>query len=261
MHRILLSSLAALFVIGCGSLPEAAEGDRSAGREVPTEPSEASESDETSESTDPNDICPPPDWALLDDLLRDVGFQYDGDVEDTLAADLGEVVITPAATGVPIELCGLGYQLFSTDGSYDNTLVFAWSGLDSAAGTAENLLALRAPRLADPGARTVDPLSPFGLPGWYVFGDGVADTTFFAEDATVSVTRVTLDPATAEDCGVWEKSATCTFGEVEGALEMSSRGYPGVDMDFRPPASGGAASLTDFDVTFDVPVFRQAIDR
>ncbi len=255
MNRVLLSSLAALFVVGCDSLPKALEGDLSGGREVLDEP------EEPEEPAEPNGICATPDWALLDDLLREVGFDYDGDVYDTLAQDLGEVAITAAATGARVELCGFAYQLFSEDGSYDNTLVFAWSGLDTAAGTADNLFAFRAPRLADPGARTVDPLSPFGLPGWYVFGDGVADTTFFAEDATVSVTGVTLDTSTEEDCGVWEKSAICTFGQVEGALDLSSRGYPGIDMDFRPPGSGGAPTLTDFDVTFDLPVFRQAIER
>ncbi len=252
MNRVLLSSVAALFVVGCELLPEAVEGDLAVGRGALDEPAQPAES---------NNNCETPDWALLDDLLREVGFHYDSDVYDTLAADLGEVVITPAATGVPVELCGFAYQLFSDDGGYDNTLVFAWSGLDRAAGTADHLFAFRSPRLADPGQRTVDATSLFGLPGWYVYGDATADTTYFAEDATVAVTGVALDPSTAQTCGVWEKSATCSFGLVEGWLDLSSRGYPGVGMDFRPPASGGASTVTDFDVTFDLPVFRQAIDR
>lgn len=194
------------------------------------------------------------------DLLNDLGL---GLGHDPRAYDygLGEVVVTPAG-GTPIVMDAVAIQLQSDDRFWDNTLVYAWSGLDVSAGTAETLLRFRAAGIADPAVQSLDALSNFMLPSWVIFSDEATDTTYYNEDGTLTIDAVTLDPTTAVPCTAFYESATCSTGSLEGDIDMSTLGYTGFGTSYQAPSDRGVSTGTlDLTVTFDVPVQRASLPR
>lgn len=194
------------------------------------------------------------------DLLNDLGLGLE---HDPAAYDfgLGQVVVTPGA-GAPIVMDGVAIQLQSDDRFYDNTLVYAWSGLDVAAGTADYLLRFRAAGIAEPAVQPLDALSNFMLPTWIIFSDEAADTTYFNEDGTLEIAAVTLDPATETPCTSIIDEAICSTGTIEGDIDMSALGYDGFGADYVPADDRGTSTGSlNITVTFDLPVERASIDR
>lgn len=194
------------------------------------------------------------------DVLNALGLGLPASIDD-IEVGLGDVVVTPAS-GLPIDLEGLAIQWQSDDRFYDNTLVFAWSGLDVAAGTADTLLRFRAAGLAAPGDLPLDALSNAMLPSWVLFSDATADATYYADDGTLSIDAVSLDASTEVDCSGGSETATCSTGTVEGEIDMSTLGYDGFGANYRAPANRGVStSALDVSITFDVPVQRTSFER
>ena len=254
----MLAVMGAFTVVACGSvdreLGQAGDADRRLDN--------ADGASEASEASDTDASLPPAESGLDAqgvDVLNDLGLGLP-DHADQIG--VGTVVVTPASTGVGIEMEGLAIQLQSDDRFYDNTLVYAWSGLDVDAGTAEYLLRFRAAGLAQPGALPLDALSNRMLPSWVIFSDEANATTYYNEDGTLTIDAVTLDPATEVDCTTGFEVATCSTGTVEGDIDMSSLGYDGFGAEYLPPADRGVSTATlDVTVTFDVPVERTSIER
>lgn len=197
------------------------------------------------------------------DLLNDLGLGL-GDDPSAYDFGLGEVIVTPANTGIPIVLDAVAIQLQSDDRFWDNTLLYAWAGLDVSAGTADYLLQFRAAGITEPAVQPLDPLSNLMLPTWIIYSDAVADTTYYNEDGTLTLDIVDLDPATEVDCTafLFFKDARCTTGTIEGEIDMSTLGYPGFGASYRAPDDRGTSTSTlDLTATIDVPVRRASIAR
>ncbi|MEO0601615.1 MAG: hypothetical protein AAF211_09270 [Myxococcota bacterium] len=194
------------------------------------------------------------------DLLDDLGLGL-GDDPSAYNYGLGQVVVTPAA-GTPIVMDAVAIQLQSDDRFWDNTLVYAWSGLDVNAGTADYLLRFRAAGIADPAVQPLDALSNAMLPTWIIFSDEAADTTYYNEDGTLTIDAVTLDPTTEVPCTAFSENATCSTGTLEGDIDMSTLGYAGFGANYQAPNDRGVSTSTlDLTATFDLPVQRASIPR
>ena len=165
------------------------------------------------------------------ELLASVGVTVPHEVGEL---GLGEVVVTLTDAGTEIEMEGMAIQLQSDDRFYDNTIVYAWSGLDADAGTVDHLL-------------------------WF-------DVTYHSEDGTLTIDAVSLDADTEVDCTdtsfQFEDEATCTDGTVEGGLDMTALGYEGLGASYVGPSSRGVSTSTlALTVEYDVPVQRISFER
>ena len=197
------------------------------------------------------------------DLLDSLGINVPSEVNEI---GVGDVVVTLTATGTEIEMEGMAIQLQSDDRFYDNTLVYAWSGLDVDAGTAEYLLWFRAAALVEAGSNPLDQLSNAMLPSWVLFSDEAGDTTYYNEDGTLTIGAVSLDSTTEVECTdtsfQFEAVATCTTGTIEGDIDMTALGYSGLGAAYvGAPDRGVSTGTLDLEVTFDLPVQRISFER
>lgn len=179
---------------------------------------------------------------------------------------------TTSTTASAATMDSFAFQVSITDGTdvYTETALIAWSGLDEAAETVDELLFVVATDLLDAGSADIGSIIGFGDPangstsfmGFAIQIDNINGTSLISESGTFDIDSITLDPAV--DCDVLPAgAATCTEaeGDLEGSLDMDAYEAP-VDSDGVIVIDVSADDdLANFTADFDVPVTRTTITR